>query len=67
MVTTLSFMFLCSKLVLFAFVQPLNIEQYNGIRSMASEIHAYAPDARILTTYYCGEHQISLHYIYLSQ
>ncbi|KAF3645754.1 putative COP9 signalosome complex subunit 4-like [Capsicum annuum] len=34
--------------------EPLNIEQYNGIRSMASEIHAYAPDARILTTYYCG-------------
>ncbi|MCD7465204.1 hypothetical protein HAX54_000782 [Datura stramonium] len=40
--------------VLLAFVQPLNIEQYNAIRSMASEIHAYAPDARILTTYYCG-------------
>ncbi|KAK4348736.1 hypothetical protein RND71_031491 [Anisodus tanguticus] len=34
--------------------EPLNIEQYNGIRSMASEIHAYAPDARVLTTYYCG-------------
>ncbi|MCD7469133.1 hypothetical protein HAX54_007970 [Datura stramonium] len=34
--------------------EPLNIEQYNAIRSMASEIHAYAPDVSILTTYYCG-------------
>ncbi|XP_052201492.1 uncharacterized protein LOC127807569 isoform X2 [Diospyros lotus] len=34
--------------------EPLNLEQYDSIRNMASEIHAYAPDARILTTYYCG-------------
>ncbi|KAJ3673132.1 hypothetical protein LUZ60_006506 [Juncus effusus] len=34
--------------------EPLNIEQYNMIRSMSSEIRAYAPDARVLTTYYCG-------------
>ncbi|XP_051139479.1 uncharacterized protein LOC127257166 isoform X2 [Andrographis paniculata] len=34
--------------------EPLNIEQYEALRNMASEIHAYAPDARIMTTYYCG-------------
>ncbi|KAL6511741.1 hypothetical protein OROGR_021338 [Orobanche gracilis] len=32
---------------------PLNLEHYEAIRSMASEIQAYAPDARIMTTYYC--------------
>lgn len=30
------------------------MEHYNSVRNMASEIHAYAPDARVLTTYYCG-------------
>ena len=30
------------------------MEQYESFRNMASEIHAYAPDARVLTTYYCG-------------
>ncbi|XVE69920.1 hypothetical protein DITRI_Ditri10aG0030100 [Diplodiscus trichospermus] len=34
--------------------EPLNMEQYESVRTMASEIHAYAPDARVLTTYYCG-------------
>ncbi|KAJ9179126.1 hypothetical protein P3X46_010949 [Hevea brasiliensis] len=34
--------------------EPLNLEQYDSVRNMASEIHAYAPDARVLTTYYCG-------------
>ncbi|PIN06974.1 hypothetical protein CDL12_20462 [Handroanthus impetiginosus] len=34
--------------------EPLNLEHYEAVRSMASEIHAYAPDARIMTTYYCG-------------
>ncbi|KAJ4833943.1 hypothetical protein Tsubulata_016650 [Turnera subulata] len=34
--------------------EPLNLEQYESVRSLASEIHAYAPDARVLTTYYCG-------------
>ncbi|KAL0325720.1 UNVERIFIED_CONTAM: hypothetical protein Sradi_5141300 [Sesamum radiatum] len=34
--------------------EPLNLEHYEAIRSMASDIHAYAPDARIMTTYYCG-------------
>ncbi|KAK6115368.1 hypothetical protein DH2020_007637 [Rehmannia glutinosa] len=33
--------------------EPLNLEHYEAIRNMASEIHAYAPDARIMTTYYC--------------
>jgi len=35
------------------------LEQYDSIRNMASEIHAYAPDARILTSYYCGMYYIS--------
>ncbi|XP_020590821.1 uncharacterized protein LOC110031772 isoform X3 [Phalaenopsis equestris] len=34
--------------------EPLNMEQYEVIRSMSSEIRTYASDARILTTYYCG-------------
>ncbi|KAL0314720.1 UNVERIFIED_CONTAM: hypothetical protein Sangu_2316400 [Sesamum angustifolium] len=34
--------------------EPLNLEHYEAIRNMASDIHAYAPDARIMTTYYCG-------------
>lgn len=33
----------------------MNLEQYDMIRSMSSEIRAYAPDARVLTTYYTGE------------
>lgn len=37
-------------------MQPLNLEHYDSIRTMAAEIHAYAPDARVLTTYYCGMH-----------
>lgn len=41
---------------LFLSLQPLNLEHYEAIRSMASEIQAYAPDARIMTTYYCGEY-----------
>ncbi|MCD7451449.1 hypothetical protein HAX54_011957, partial [Datura stramonium] len=36
-----------------AVIGPLNIEQYNAIRSKASEIHAYAPDTRTLTSSYC--------------
>eukprot|EP00252_Welwitschia_mirabilis_P007417 TRINITY_DN1872_c0_g1_i1.p1 TRINITY_DN1872_c0_g1~~TRINITY_DN1872_c0_g1_i1.p1 ORF type:complete len:657 (-),score=147.64 TRINITY_DN1872_c0_g1_i1:351-2321(-) len=34
--------------------EPLNLEQYGLIRSMSSEIRELAPDARVLTTYYCG-------------
>ncbi|KAF8409932.1 hypothetical protein HHK36_002451 [Tetracentron sinense] len=34
--------------------EPLNLEQYDSIRNMSSEIRTYAPDARVLTTYYCG-------------
>ncbi|XVF36134.1 hypothetical protein REPUB_Repub19eG0032300 [Reevesia pubescens] len=34
--------------------EPLNMEQYESLRNMASQIHAYAPDARVLTSYYCG-------------
>lgn len=30
------------------------MEHYDSVRNMASDIHAYAPDARVLTTYYCG-------------
>lgn len=34
--------------------QPLNMEHYDSLRTLASEVHAYAPDARVLTTYYTG-------------
>lgn len=34
--------------------EPLSLEQYDIIRSMSEEIRATAPDARVLTTYYCG-------------
>ncbi|XP_050939174.1 uncharacterized protein LOC103503967 isoform X4 [Cucumis melo] len=34
--------------------EPLNMEHFDSVRSMSSEIRAYAPDARVLTTYYCG-------------
>ncbi|CAK9142823.1 unnamed protein product [Ilex paraguariensis] len=34
--------------------EPLNLEQYDSLRNMAIEIHAYAPDARVLTSYYSG-------------
>lgn len=34
--------------------EPLNMEQYDSVRRMSSEIRTYAPDARVLTTYYCG-------------
>ncbi|CAL5383606.1 unnamed protein product [Camellia sinensis] len=40
--------------------EPLNVEQYDSIRNMASEIHAYAPDARVLTTYYCDQQVVSV-------
>lgn len=36
------------------FWQPLNMDHFHNVRKMASEIYAYAPDARVLTTYYCG-------------
>lgn len=36
-------------------LQPVGFEQYEVIRSIAEEIRNTAPDARILTTYYCGE------------
>ncbi|CAH9081007.1 unnamed protein product [Cuscuta epithymum] len=40
--------------------EPLNLKQYDAVRSMAGDIHAYAPDARVLTTYYCGPHDAPL-------
>ncbi|KAK6939442.1 Glycoside hydrolase 123, C-terminal [Dillenia turbinata] len=40
--------------------EPLSMEQYNAVRQMASEIHAFASDARILTTYYCGPNDAPL-------
>ncbi|XP_055960218.1 uncharacterized protein LOC126681731 isoform X4 [Mercurialis annua] len=41
------------KAYLYLWDEPLNLDHYNSVRNMAGEIHAYAPDARILTTYYC--------------
>ncbi|XP_057469911.1 LOW QUALITY PROTEIN: uncharacterized protein LOC130758917 [Actinidia eriantha] len=40
--------------------EPLNQDQYDSLRSMANEIHAYAPDARVLTTYYSGPNDAPL-------
>ncbi|EEF52544.1 conserved hypothetical protein [Ricinus communis] len=40
--------------------EPLNLEHYDSLRNMAGEIHGYAPDARILTTYYCGPNDAPL-------
>ncbi|KAL6656849.1 hypothetical protein ACP70R_004629 [Stipagrostis hirtigluma subsp. patula] len=34
--------------------EPVNVEQYDVIRSISNELRTYAPDVRILTTYYCG-------------
>lgn len=34
------------------------MEHYDYVRNMATEIHTYAPDARVLTTYYCGMHSL---------
>ncbi|XP_042507977.1 uncharacterized protein LOC122084045 isoform X2 [Macadamia integrifolia] len=34
--------------------EPLNLDHYNSVRNMSTEIKAYASDARVLTTYYCG-------------
>lgn len=42
-------------LQLFATFQPLNVEQYDMICNISNELRSYAPDVRILTTYYCGE------------
>ncbi|KAH7405124.1 hypothetical protein KP509_15G057500 [Ceratopteris richardii] len=39
--------------------EPLNLEHYEMIRSMSEEIRCTAPDARVLTTYYCGPNDIS--------
>ncbi|XP_026400571.1 uncharacterized protein LOC113296465 isoform X3 [Papaver somniferum] len=34
--------------------EPINLEQYDSIRKMSTEIRSYALDARVLTTYYSG-------------
>ncbi|CAM6094606.1 unnamed protein product [Calypogeia fissa] len=39
--------------------EPLGMEQYGHIRNMSEEIRAIAPDARVLTTYYCGPSDIT--------
>ncbi|XP_071724552.1 uncharacterized protein [Rutidosis leptorrhynchoides] len=43
-----------NKAYFYLWDEPLNMEQYDSVRTMATEIHSYAPDARVLTTYYCG-------------
>ncbi|KAK4276603.1 hypothetical protein QN277_014733 [Acacia crassicarpa] len=40
--------------------EPLNLEQYDSVRNMACEVHSYAPEARVLTTYYCGPNDAPL-------
>ena len=44
-------------LQLFPIFQPLNVEQYDMICNISNELRSYAPDVRILTTYYCGEYK----------
>ena len=44
-------------LQLFPIFQPLNVEQYDMICNISNELRSYAPDLRILTTYYCGEYK----------
>ncbi|XP_058785328.1 uncharacterized protein LOC131660173 isoform X3 [Vicia villosa] len=48
------------KAYLYLWDEPLNLEQYDSLRNMARDIRAYAPDARILTTYYCGPNDAPL-------
>ncbi|KAI9113188.1 hypothetical protein K1719_015713 [Acacia pycnantha] len=40
--------------------EPLNMEQYDSVRNMACEVHSCAPEARVLTTYYCGPNDAPL-------
>ncbi|MCO5557068.1 hypothetical protein L7F22_010624 [Adiantum nelumboides] len=39
--------------------EPLSLEHYDMIRTMSEEIRSSAPDARVLTTYYCGPSDFS--------
>ncbi|CAG7896990.1 unnamed protein product [Brassica rapa] len=43
-----------NKAYFYLWDEPLNMDHFQNVRKMASEIYAYAPDARVLTTYYCG-------------
>ncbi|KAK9129932.1 hypothetical protein Sjap_010419 [Stephania japonica] len=40
--------------------EPMTLEHYNSIRSMSTELRTYAPDARVLTTYYSGPNDAPL-------
>ncbi|OAE31691.1 hypothetical protein AXG93_3384s1650 [Marchantia polymorpha subsp. ruderalis] len=42
------------KAYIYLWDEPLSLEQYGHIHRMAEEIRSTAPDARVLTTYYCG-------------
>lgn len=39
--------------------EPLSLEHYDMIRAMSEEIRSTAPDARVMTTYYCGPSDFS--------
>lgn len=43
-----------SKAYFYLWDEPLNVEQYDMICNISNELRSYAPDVRILTTYYCG-------------
>lgn len=45
---------LLDKAYFYIWDEPTTMNQYAGIRSMADRIHGYAPEAKVLTTYYCG-------------
>ncbi|KAK8460724.1 hypothetical protein SEVIR_2G379500v4 [Setaria viridis] len=43
-----------SKAYFYLWDEPLNVDQYDMICNISNELKSYAPDVRILTTYYCG-------------
>jgi hypothetical protein len=50
----------------FLFLQPLNVDQYDMICNISNELKSYAPDVRILTTYYCGEYMAKSDVLFLN-
>ncbi|KAG6554402.1 hypothetical protein Mapa_004319 [Marchantia paleacea] len=48
------------KAYIYLWDEPLSLEQYGHIHRMADEIRSTAPDARVLTTYYCGPNDASV-------
>ena len=45
---------LLEKAYFYLWDEPTKTAEYEEIRSMADRIHQYAPEAKVLTTFYCG-------------